>query len=461
MISRSSISGDSQVNRDSQRSLLLLVVLAMMAAATLVAVYRTDSLSNLTVRQPLFQDFLFLFIAGTSCVLGWWLREEARQSAHPAVCFLEAGFFSQAVLFAGQALAAHLWPGFFNTAPAQKWFGVLNSLWVTQFSLAAAVTIAWPTLRRRFRRWGGDGCGPLRRVTWTWFFIYTTIGVAGTIRFAEAPPVWWSFGICMGLGVLALAESLIFYFRRHRPILVPLAAGLLVFLLARVSAVLAEPWQLLWWYSYLLYFGALMLVTHGVLEGHRVREREELIARLGDLTVQLEEQSVRDPLTGAYNRRHLMNSLESEFKKAGRGRLPLALLVGDLDDFKAVNDTHGHPCGDFVLREVARRLSESGRESDVVGRCGGEEFWVLLPLTNRVGGQEVANKILEAIRQPLIWEDGVLTVTMSIGIADTFSPAARDVPSLIHEADRALYMAKRAGKNRAVTVDPLTFTLPT
>jgi diguanylate cyclase (GGDEF)-like protein len=277
----------------------------------------------------------------------------------------------------------------------------------------------------------------------------------------EAPPVWWSFGICVGLGSVALIVGTVVYFRRRRPIILPFSTGLLVFLLARVSALMGDPWQLLWWYSYLLYFGGLILVAYGVLEGQRVREREELIGRLEDLTSQLEEQSLRDPLTGAYNRRHLMNALESEFKRALRGRLPLTLLVCDVDGFKDVNDSHGHPCGDFVLKEIARRLGDSVRLSDVVGRCGGEEFWILLPQTNRLGGQGVANKTLETIRQPLVWEDQVLTVTMSIGIADTLSPAARDVPSLIHEADRALYMAKRAGKNRAIIVEPLTFSLPT
>jgi diguanylate cyclase (GGDEF)-like protein len=265
----------------------------------------------------------------------------------------------------------------------------------------------------------------------------------------------------MGLGLGALIVGTVIYFRRRRPILLPLSTGLLVFLLARISALLGDPWQLLWWYSYLLYFGGLILVAYGVLEGQRVREREELIARLEDLTAQLEEQSIHDPLTGAYNRRHLMNALASEFKRAIRGRLPLTLLVCDIDNFKNVNDTYGHPCGDFVLQEIAQRLAESVRLSDVVGRCGGEEFWMLLPQTNRLGGQGVANKTLEAIRQPMIWEDQVLTVTMSIGIADTLCPAARDVPSLIHEADRALYMAKRAGKNRAVIVEPLAFSLPT
>jgi diguanylate cyclase (GGDEF)-like protein len=462
LIARSATERDAQVYKRSLRSFALLLLLAIMSAGTLVAMYRTGSSSSLTFRLPLFQDFLVLSIAALSCLLGVWLQEDARQSAHPAVCFLETGFFAQALLFAGQCLVAHIWSGvFFDNVPLQRWFGVLYSLWVAQFATATTLAVAWPAFRHRLRQWSGNRCAPMRLATWTWFSIYIAVGAVSAALFPDAPPVWSSFAICMGLGGAALIAGIVLYFRRRRPILLPLTTGLLVFLLAHVSAVLAGPWQLLWWYSYLLYFGGLILIAYGVLEGQRVREREELITRLEELTVQLEEQSVRDPLTGAYNRRHLMNSLEAEFKKALRGRLPLTLLVCDVDNFKDVNDTYGHPCGDFVLREIAQRLSESVRLSDVVGRCGGEEFWILLPQTNRVGGQGVADKTLEAIRQPMLWEDAVLTITMSVGIADTLSPAARDVPSLIHEADRALYVAKRAGKNRAVIMDPLKFSVPT
>jgi two-component system cell cycle response regulator len=218
---------------------------------------------------------------------------------------------------------------------------------------------------------------------------------------------------------------------------------------------------LLWWTGHLFFFSAWMLVGYGVLEGHRVFEREELITRLAELTGLLEEQSVRDPLTAIFNRRHAMAILEMEFKKAQRGSSPLTLLVGDLDDFKLINDTYGHLVGDQVLRETARRLGESVRESDVVARCGGEEFWIILPLTNRMGGREVATKTVEALRnRPFETESDALKVTMSMGVADTFSPSVTDVASLIREADRALYAAKRAGKDRVAILDPLTFTVP-
>jgi|GEM_PF-6037654 len=451
--------GARQLQRRSLRSLWLLLLLAMMSAATLGAIFRTSSLSSMIFRQPFYQDFLFLSIAALSFLLGQSLREEARRTAHPAICSLETGFFAQAALFAGQTALGEIFPAAFNTVSALHWFGAVYSLWVAQFAAAAALAIAWPQLRRRVRDWAGS-CAPLRQATWIWFAAFATAGLAGAYFFPNSAPVAWSFGISIALGLAALAAGSAVYFRRRRPMILPLITGLLVFLLARTSAFLGEPWQLLWWYSYLMYFGGLMLIAHGVTEGDRVREREELIGRLEELTAQLEEQSIRDPLTGAYNRRHMMNQLEAEFKRAVRGRLPLTLLVCDLDRFKDINDNYGHPCGDFVLKEITRRLADNGRQSDVVGRCGGEEFWVLLPQTNRVGGQGVAAKLLEIVREPMMWEDRVLNLTMSVGIADTLSPGARDVAALIHEADRALYMAKRSGKDRAMALDPLSFTVP-
>ena len=118
--------GDAQGHGRSLRPFALLLLLAVMSAAMLVAVFRTGMLSSLTVRQPLFQDFLFLLIAALSGLLGIWLREDARRKAHPAVCFLEAGFFSQALLFASEPLASHIWSGLFlDNVAVQRWFGIL------------------------------------------------------------------------------------------------------------------------------------------------------------------------------------------------------------------------------------------------------------------------------------------------------------------------------------------------
>jgi len=329
-----------------------------------------------------------------------------------------------------------------------------------------AITGVFALTWRRFRHWlretsVGDPAGGGTRTAWVCFAVYLGTGLWAAGKFHQSPPVWASLSVALALGSGVLMGGIRFYFRRHRPIVLAFMGGVLIFLLSQVAIVLSGPWHLLWWTGYLFFFSAWMLVGHGVLEGHRVYEREELINRLAELTSLLEEQSVRDPLTAIFNRRHAMAILEMEFKKAQRGGSPLTLLVGDLDGFKQINDTYGHMVGDQVLRETANRLSESIRESDVVARCGGEEFWIILPLTNRMGGREVATKMLESMRtEPFETESAALTVTMSMGVADTLSPSVTDVISLIREADRALYAAKRAGKDRVAILDPLTFTVP-
>ncbi len=413
------------------------------------------------LEQPAYFEFLLVCIAGLSLSLGHWLGKEAERGRHPAISFLSTGFFAQAILFAAEALAAQFGGEDWSGRAALLWFSVLSEIWVILFSFIAALALQW----RKFRHWlrdaGGNPARPGTRLSWAVFCGFLALGAWAAIAFPQSPPVWSCFIATMVLGAGSMGGCILFYRRRNRPVLLPLIGGLFVFLLSQISAMLSAPWHLLWWCSHLFYFCGLMLVGYGVLEGHRFFEREEMIARLAELTSQLEEQSVRDPLTGIFNRRHAMAALESEFKKAQRGRLPLAVVIGDLDNFKQINDTYGHMAGDQVLRETARRLAESVRESDIVARCGGEEFWILLPLTNRIGGREVANKTLEAMRERAFLTDAAqLKVTMSMGIADTFSPGVIDVPSLVREADRALYAAKRAGKDRAAIVDPLAFSVP-
>lgn len=164
------------------------------------------------------------------------------------------------------------------------------------------------------------------------------------------------------------------------------------------------------------------------------------------------EQAVTDDLTQLSNKRAFRNFAEREAARARRFGHSLSLLVLDLDDFKQVNDTHGHLQGDEVLRRVARALDAESREIDMSARYGGEEFVVGLPETGPQGAEELAERIrerIEADRVPLVGNDGTLKVTASIGVA-SLPDSAEDVESLIAAADAALYAAKRGGKNQVV-----------
>ena len=163
-------------------------------------------------------------------------------------------------------------------------------------------------------------------------------------------------------------------------------------------------------------------------------------------------RSVTDELTGLSNRRAFDDALTAEIERSKRFGSDLGLVLIDLDDFKLVNDTHGHPQGDIVLREVARVLSESSREVDHPARYGGEELAAILPGTDLEGAFNRAERIRDLIGQlriPRLDGGGALTITASCGVASTRATDA-DGRALIQAADRALYEAKRSGKNMSV-----------
>jgi diguanylate cyclase (GGDEF)-like protein/PAS domain S-box-containing protein len=162
------------------------------------------------------------------------------------------------------------------------------------------------------------------------------------------------------------------------------------------------------------------------------------------------ELAVRDSITGLLNRRGLDDALTTVLSSAIAESRQLALLLVDLDYFKAVNDTFGHEAGDHVLREVAHILSQSVRRTDIVGRTGGDEFVVLLPgIEGPYKAEEIAQNIIDGIRKPISLGDGKFAhIGASVGISLTGlvrEPAA----ALLRRADAAMYAAKQAGRGRA------------
>ena len=174
-----------------------------------------------------------------------------------------------------------------------------------------------------------------------------------------------------------------------------------------------------------------------------------------DLTVRnrtLSEVSSRDTLTGLYNRWYVIEKIDTELNRALRHGSPMSLLMLDIDHFKRINDTYGHPAGDQVLQSVGKLLRESCRVYDVPGRYGGEEFCIVLPETKPGNTTVVAERIrkrLESTELPC--GEASVAVTASIGIAGMDSEGDGELLSstaLIDRADRALYSAKSRGRNR-------------
>ena len=169
----------------------------------------------------------------------------------------------------------------------------------------------------------------------------------------------------------------------------------------------------------------------------------------------VERQALVDGLTGVANRRHCEEALTSEISRADRLATPLTLVLADLDDFKAINDEHGHAAGDEVLREFAAVLRATLRDSDLAGRWGGEEFLMLLPGADAVGGAQLAERVRASLAErSFLGRDGaVVSVTCSFGVAQ--HQAGWDERELFAAADRALYRAKREGKNRVELEAPV------
>lgn len=187
----------------------------------------------------------------------------------------------------------------------------------------------------------------------------------------------------------------------------------------------------------------------GQIQRHRVRNRA-LRQRVDVLHL----KSVTDGLTGAFSHAYLQEVLTLELEKAKSERQPLSILMMDLDDFKKLNDGHGHLFGDRVLKELTETASMNIRHEDVLGRYGGEEFLVIMPGADAITAGRVAERVRRSFERAGILPmkgAGAVTTTVSIGAATYPGEGDVDPRALISKADTNLYSAKRAGKNKVVS----------
>jgi diguanylate cyclase (GGDEF)-like protein len=184
---------------------------------------------------------------------------------------------------------------------------------------------------------------------------------------------------------------------------------------------------------------------------HLEKEVLNRTAELKQAKDELEQLSITDGLSGLYNYRHLIYSLESELERVIRYNRTLVLLLMDIDYLKNINDTYGHLCGDYVIKTVAKILRSNVRGTDIVARYGGDELAVILIESNTKSALEVAEKLSGTIgSHPFQWQAKKLSVSVSIGLITVPAPGIQDVSNLIDAADQALYQAKKAGRNTIV-----------
>jgi diguanylate cyclase (GGDEF)-like protein len=182
---------------------------------------------------------------------------------------------------------------------------------------------------------------------------------------------------------------------------------------------------------------------------------DEAVSRLGmqSLNSQLETISRIDGLTGLYNRRFWEEQFVREFKRDKRTESPSALIMLDIDNFKKVNDTYGHPAGDEVIKALAGIIKKATRETDFAGRYGGEEFAVILPDTPVANVEFVSERMRRLVEKcKVVYDEIEISFTISIGIAG-FKQTDKNSTQWLDAADKALYKAKASGKNRVVLAE--------
>ncbi len=192
-------------------------------------------------------------------------------------------------------------------------------------------------------------------------------------------------------------------------------------------------------------FGDFLAICKEILSGHS-QERELL--DLIEESKHLRRLATVDQLTGLWNRNSILSTLERELERCYRQRLPISIIVADLDHFKNINDQHGHLAGDAILEEVGRRLRRAVRNYDAVGRIGGEEFLIVMSSCDALVAASVAERIHHVIRsEPMPVAETRVNITISQGLV-THSGEQRMSPAeLFEKADKALYLAKSKGRD--------------
>lgn len=317
-------------------------------------------------------------------------------------------------------------------------------VWTESLAIGAGLV---GLLMARHARWRGDTG---RWIPWMFGFIIAA-KVASTFQFRSPQLAYnqiYMTLIVLLVGSLALQQSLTSSFKG-------MLIGLSAFTVAAFSPT-STAFCLLFLGQYLLAACVCLFVSFIREDRDRVAFLQARLLHIEKLEVnrlasELAQQVSRDSLTGLYNRRHLEDTLKSEWDRARRNRSSLSMLMIDVDHFKQFNDLYGHPTGDQCLQEIARVIAQvAQRPADIAARFGGEEFIVLLPDTKLEGAIELARMLVRLVDDAAIPHQASSTaawVTVSVGVASCAPHDLLRRQDLLEAADQALYAAKHQGRH--------------
>lgn len=317
-----------------------------------------------------------------------------------------------------------------------------------------------------------------RKRLWPWLLIFCAINLAlawGSLWHADRMPVlrlWLEYGALVATGT---AMMMVLLRPKRSPLMRVYAFSLAGFMTSSVTFIMTTPWTHLWWYAHAVFAAAFLLLSYGVIRAFHsagsfssVFSEEQLMAylreakenaeqanlKLLDANSKLEILATTDSLTGAANRRHFVERAERELQRARRTNSELAMLLIDLDHFKAINDRFGHATGDVVLKDFVDKISATLRDNDVLGRLGGEEFVVLMPDTEIDQAASKAQRLCQSARslRPTSHDGQPLDLSVSIGVACS-GKDGNTVSDILRIADKRLYRAKESGRDRVIWQD--------
>lgn len=313
-------------------------------------------------------------------------------------------------------------------------------------------------------QWGkrndAEGERTIKQFFWRGMVVFIAIDlvIAALAISKVVAPVTVRLVLESGALLLTLGGIATIFIRRiNTPLMWLYTVALAAFAQSSISFFLAKPWDHQWWLAHLIFAAGFFVLSFGIVRAYHttrafftVYSQEELMRQLEVANNRLSYLASTDPLTGAANRRKFFERFDEEMMRRKRLHHPVSLLAIDIDHFKQINDRYGHAAGDVALKTLVKRIQGIIRETDTVGRMGGEEFSVLLPGIDMAQANDVAERIRASMSEQPVHEGKVhLPMTVSIGVAELDSH--NDIDALIQLADQRLYQAKEAGRNQIVS----------